>query len=121
MGGMVVKFAGTWRVNGQLAVARAIGPEAYKPFISNQPDICCVELDGDEDFLVMASDGLWDHLSEDDIAVTIYQHIIQHDSEDLNLITQRLVQAAKHNGSSDNITVSHETFMKQEPNLIFFS
>lgn len=101
---MVFEYAGTWRVNGQLAVARAIGPESYKPYISNQPDICCVELDGDEDFLVMASDGLWDHMTEDDIAVTVYKHIITN-PENLNMITHCLAQTAKENGSSDNITV----------------
>lgn len=105
LGGMVMEYAGTWRVNGSLAVARAIGPASYKPFVSNEPDICCLELDGDEDFLIMASDGLWDYLSEDEIALIVYMQL-KVDTDRLNTISENLVKAAKNNGSCDNITVS---------------
>lgn len=80
------------------------GPASYKPFVSNQPDICCIELDGEEDFLVMGCDGLWDHLSEDEVAITVYQQI-KIDHKNLSRVAQSLVDAAKSNGSSDNITV----------------
>ncbi|XP_063700424.1 uncharacterized protein LOC134830776 [Culicoides brevitarsis] len=104
LGGVVLNYGGIWRVQGQLAVARAIGPATYKPFVSNEPDICCIELDGEEDFLVMACDGLWDNLSEDEIAIAVYRQV-KEDPENLELVTQKLVEIAKAAGSTDNITV----------------
>lgn len=89
-----------------MAVARAIGPATYKPYVSNEPDICCIELDGEEDFLILGCDGLWDNLSEDEIAIAVYRQI-KADPENLELVTQKLVEIAKAAGSSDNITVSN--------------
>ncbi|CAB3255269.1 unnamed protein product [Arctia plantaginis] len=73
--GGTVMFWGTWRVNGQLAVSRAIGDAQYKPYVTARPEIATVELDGDEDFVVVACDGLWDFVSEDDVALSVYRQI----------------------------------------------
>lgn len=34
-----------------------------------------VDLDGDEDFVVVACDGLWDFVSEDDVALAVYRQL----------------------------------------------
>lgn len=70
-------FNGVWRVNGQLAITRAIGDVDYKPYVTSEPEIMSIPLDGDEDFLIMASDGLWDHVKEDDAAITVYHMAAQ--------------------------------------------
>lgn len=85
-------------------ILRNLGPATYKPYVSNEPDICCIELDGEEDFLILACDGLWDNLSEDEVAIAVYRQI-KADPEHLELVTQKLVEIAKAAGSSDNITV----------------
>uniref|UniRef100_A0A1B0CF58 PPM-type phosphatase domain-containing protein n=1 Tax=Lutzomyia longipalpis TaxID=7200 RepID=A0A1B0CF58_LUTLO len=71
-GGACLMFNGIWRVNGQLAITRAIGDVDYKPYVTSEPEIMSIPLGGDEDFLIMASDGLWDHVKEDDAAITVY-------------------------------------------------
>ncbi|CAH2073462.1 unnamed protein product, partial [Iphiclides podalirius] len=70
--GGTIMYYGTWRVNGQLAVSRAIGDAKYKPYVTAMPEIAEVELDGEEDYVVVACDGLWDFLSEDEVALSIY-------------------------------------------------
>lgn len=40
-----------------------------------EPDVAVVPLDGNEEFLIMACDGLWDFVSEDDAAITVYNRI----------------------------------------------
>lgn len=40
-----------------------------------RPEIATVELDGDEDFVVVACDGLWDFVSEDDVALAVYRQL----------------------------------------------
>ncbi|XP_057667078.1 titin-like isoform X1 [Diorhabda carinulata] len=101
-GGCVMLW-GTWRVNGQLAVSRAIGDPEYKPFVTAVPDIQEITLDND-DFLVIACDGLWDILSNEVVARTVY-NLVTENPDDTSRISQRLVQIAKEQGSSDNITV----------------
>ncbi|KAF7988767.1 hypothetical protein HCN44_007077 [Aphidius gifuensis] len=103
MGGSVI-FFGVWRVNGHLGVSRAIGDIQYKPYVTSDPDIVCVDLDGTEDFLIVACDGLWDVLDEDTAAGVVYEQLCQN-PYDLELISRRLVDYSKKQGSSDNITV----------------
>lgn len=81
LGGIVLFWGNSYRVNGSLAVSRAIGDVMHKPFVSAEPDIAVLDLDGEEDFLVMGCDGLYDNLSEDDIALTVYKKLKENPSE----------------------------------------
>jgi serine/threonine protein phosphatase PrpC len=58
LGGRVV-FWGRWRVEGVLAVSRAIGDINLKPFVTCEPEILAVEMSEDDMFLVLATDGIW--------------------------------------------------------------
>lgn len=49
-----------------------LGDADYKPFVTAVPDVREIPLNGGEDFLIIACDGLWDFLSEDDAARTVY-------------------------------------------------
>lgn len=51
---------GVWRVQGSLAVSRAIGDMHLKEWIISEPEIKKRPLTSDCEFLIMASDGLWD-------------------------------------------------------------
>ena len=102
-GGIVVYY-GTWRVNGQLAVSRAIGDVKHKEFVSGEPEITTVALDGSEDFVVLGCDGLWDAVSEADVAVAVYEQL-QNEPGDVPGVSQSLVNLARRAGSKDNISV----------------
>ncbi|XP_046484325.1 uncharacterized protein [Neodiprion pinetum] len=102
MGGAVIHW-GIWRVNGQLAVSRAIGDVQYKPYVTGDPDIRCIPLDGTEDFLIVACDGLWDYVSEAMATTLVYQQL-RDDPRDLEVVSQRLVYFARSQGSTDNIS-----------------
>lgn len=47
------------RVNGQLAVSRAFGDKSLKSHLRSDPDVQNTNIDVDNDFLILASDGLW--------------------------------------------------------------
>lgn len=53
LGGVVLYWGNSYRVNGQLAVSRAIGDINHKPFVSAEPEIVEMDLDGEEDFIVL--------------------------------------------------------------------
>uniref|UniRef100_V5GLI4 Protein phosphatase 2c n=2 Tax=Ixodes ricinus TaxID=34613 RepID=V5GLI4_IXORI len=102
LGGMVVMM-GIWRVNGSLAVSRAIGDAEHKPYVISEPDVLSVELDGSEDFLVLGCDGLWDQLMPQDVANRVYQAVLD-DPDGAPYVSHALVQGARDLGSGDNIT-----------------
>ncbi|KAM3963010.1 LOW QUALITY PROTEIN: uncharacterized protein ACR2FA_002772 [Aphomia sociella] len=111
-----VMYWGTWRVNGQLAVSRAIGDAQYKPYVTARPDLASVDLDGDEDFVVVACDGLWDFVSEDIVALAVYGQLAL-DPDDLKAVTRRLIVQAKRQGSSDNISII-VVFLKEPRDIV---
>ncbi|KAF7816969.1 putative protein phosphatase 2C 10 isoform X1 [Senna tora] len=59
-GGFVSNIPGDVpRVNGQLAVSRAFGDKSLKSHLRSDPDVQTVDIDVDTDILILASDGLW--------------------------------------------------------------
>ena len=63
LGGIVDLRHGVWRVQGSLAVSRAIGDSHMKEWITAEPDTRKIEITSDCEFLILASDGLWDKIS----------------------------------------------------------
>jgi len=66
------------------------------------PDIREYEINGEDEFAILACDGLWDVLSHQE--VVDYVHTAYKKTKDLQLTTEQLVQEALSRGSSDNIT-----------------
>ena len=81
-----------------------LGDVAYKPYISSEAEVTCVDLDGTEDYMVLACDGLWDVVTEEDLPKLVYNFMIEADG-DHSTIAKSLVQYAKDNDSTDNISV----------------
>lgn len=107
LGGSVI-YTDTWRVGGLLAVSRAIGDPDHKPFVTSDPDTRVYELKGNEEFIVIACDGLWDSFTPDDVASHVFEYLATNSFSDpdeaANKTSQYLVDKAKKDGSTDNIT-----------------
>lgn len=59
---------------GELAVARAIGSAAWKRDPSKRaliptPDLVSIQLQPDDDFVLLATDGLWDKVDNTQVGV----------------------------------------------------
>lgn len=54
------------------------GDAIYKPYVTGEPDVKHIPLDGHEDFMIIACDGLWDYVTEDDAAINVYRSV-RHD------------------------------------------
>ncbi|KAM0837172.1 hypothetical protein ACQ4PT_061838 [Festuca glaucescens] len=72
------------RINGSLNLSRAIGDMEFKQnkflppekqIVTSNPDINVVELCDDDDFLVVACDGIWDCMSSQQLVDFIHEHI----------------------------------------------
>ncbi|KAI3900826.1 hypothetical protein MKW92_038405 [Papaver armeniacum] len=96
--GGFVMWAGTWRVGGVLAVSRAFGDRLLKQYVVADPEIQEEVVDSSLEFLILASDGLWDVVTNEE-AVSMTKPI-----EDPEQAARRLMQEAYQRGSADNIT-----------------
>lgn len=76
LGGRIIQY-GVLRVQGVLAVTRALGDFSLRPYVSNVPAVGFVELTGRECFVVLASDGLWDVLDHGDVAALLQAFVRQ--------------------------------------------
>ncbi|CAN4098786.1 unnamed protein product [Withania somnifera] len=63
-GGRVIYWDGP-RVSGVLAMSRAIGDNYLKPYVICVPEVTITDRTMEDDCLILASDGLWDVVSND--------------------------------------------------------
>lgn len=104
------------RING-LSVSRAFGDLDCKPHVSHLPEIFDHELNVEngrisDKFLVLACDGLWDVLSNQDVInfvlfrMSEITHLETCDNAGKNNIALMLGKHAIEKGSEDNISIS---------------
>lgn len=108
-GGVVI----TQRINGSLAVSRALGDFDYKEdenlpqtaqLVSAEPDVSIVERDPATDqFICLACDGIYDVFSNIDLAD--YINAQMNITNELDKIATEVVDTSLHKGSRDNMSV----------------
>ncbi|KAI7812336.1 protein phosphatase 1F [Triplophysa rosa] len=113
--GGCIAFIGCWRVNGTYAVSRAIGDFDQKPYVSNEADCFSVQLNGNEDYILLACDGFFDVIQSADVPGLVLEALSS--GED---VAQSLVAQAKAAGSCDNITVLL-VFLKEPPKILTYN
>ncbi|KAJ0024381.1 hypothetical protein Pint_08346 [Pistacia integerrima] len=86
------------RVNGQLAVSRAFGDKSLKSHLRSDPDIQDITIDVRTDILILASDGLWKVMSNQE-AVDIARKI-----RDPQKAAKQLTAEALKRDSKDDIS-----------------
>ncbi|KAF7803723.1 putative protein phosphatase 2C 9 isoform X1 [Senna tora] len=98
-GGFVSNIPGdVARVNGQLAVSRAFGDKNLKLHLRSDPDIQYTDINPDTEFLILASDGLWKVMTNEE-AVDIARRI-----KDPQRAAKQLVTEALNRDSKDDIS-----------------
>ena len=132
-GGYVSCTANTWRINDVLAVSRSFGDVAFQTneMVTCQPDYKRIELDGSEEYFVLGCDGFFEHIDFDEELIrfveerlserdncssavssseaTELEHVSRNSLTSANM-AELLVNRAKANGSSDNISVIFAQF-----------
>lgn len=102
--GGFVSLMDCWRVNGTLAVSRAIGDVFQKPYVSGEADAASRELTGSEDYLLLACDGFFDVVPHHEISGLVHGHLLRQKGSGMH-VAEELVAVARDRGSHDNITV----------------
>ncbi|XP_018607573.1 protein phosphatase, Mg2+/Mn2+ dependent, 1Nb (putative) isoform X1 [Scleropages formosus] len=100
------------RINGSLAVSRALGDFSYKEaewrvpteqMVSPDPDIYEVERSPADEFLLLACDGVWDMIGSEELCSFVRNRL--QVCTDLSEVCTQVVDLCLYKGSLDNITV----------------
>lgn len=100
------------RVNGSLAVSRALGDYDYKnvsglppteQLVSAEPDLSVMDRSEEDEFLILACDGVWDVMTNEEVVSYIYSRLLIND--DLKKVCEELLETCLAKGSRDNMSV----------------
>lgn len=101
------------RVNGSLAVSRALGDFEYKnvdgkgpteQLVSPEPEFYKKKRDhASDEFLVLACDGVWDVMTNEDICSFVSARMSVTDN--LEQIANEVIDTCLHKGSRDNMSI----------------
>jgi protein phosphatase 2C family protein 2/3 len=106
--GSVVSFD---RVDGELAVARAVGDARFKSntqiplkdqAVTAFPEIRVQQWGEDVEFIIIACDGVWDVYSNE--AAVQFVHARLRETRSITQIAEQFIDSALQLGSKDNIT-----------------
>eukprot|EP00747_Dinoflagellata_sp_TGD_P169331 gnl/TRDRNA2_/TRDRNA2_198076_c0_seq1.p1 gnl/TRDRNA2_/TRDRNA2_198076_c0~~gnl/TRDRNA2_/TRDRNA2_198076_c0_seq1.p1 ORF type:complete len:284 (+),score=36.99 gnl/TRDRNA2_/TRDRNA2_198076_c0_seq1:86-937(+) len=108
------------RVNGMLAMTRSLGDHILKipilpnDVVSNVPDITSTDLSSKDQFIILACDGLWDVVNDQQAVDLVSQSLrelgpfraqLQREGRSVaEIIARMLVEEALARGSTDNVT-----------------
>ncbi|KAL0732441.1 hypothetical protein Bca4012_008650 [Brassica carinata] len=73
-GGRVIYWDGP-RVSGVLATSRAIGDNYLKPYVSSEPEVTVTDRTEEDEFMILASDGLWDVVTNEAACATVQMYL----------------------------------------------
>ncbi|XP_029699780.1 protein phosphatase, Mg2+/Mn2+ dependent, 1Lb isoform X1 [Takifugu rubripes] len=101
--GGFISFNGSWRVQGILAMSRSLGDYPLKNLnvVIPDPDIMSFDLDKlQPQFMILASDGLWDTFSNEEAVRYIRERL-----DEPHFGAKSIVLQSFYRGCPDNITV----------------
>ncbi|KAF3780710.1 putative protein phosphatase 2C 14 [Nymphaea thermarum] len=84
-GGYVDIHHGTWRVDGVLAVTRSIGDRHLKEWVLAEPDSKGLVITDDMELLILASDGLWEKVGNQEAIDTVMNLLLESKSSLLSM------------------------------------
>ncbi|KAK6639422.1 hypothetical protein RUM43_007695 [Polyplax serrata] len=106
------------RINGSLAVSRALGDFEYKSvegkgqceqLVSPEPEIYVLDRsESSDEFLILACDGIWDVMGNRGVCHFVRSRLLI--SDDLQHICNQVVNTCLHKGSRDNMSIVIVTF-----------
>ncbi|XP_057722551.1 probable protein phosphatase 2C 8 [Arachis stenosperma] len=112
-GGRVINWNGQ-RVLGVLATSRSIGDQYLRPYVISKPEVTVTKRTNKDEFLILASDGLWDVISSEAACQVVRRSLNGQIKRVSNGVGRQsrateaaalLVEIAMAKGSRDNTSV----------------
>jgi len=108
---------GTWRIN-DLSVSRAFGDKSSEKYVTCIPDLYTHQVTDNLQFIILACDGLWDVVSNQEAVDIVIEHCYDENNKriedpkevvngkitDLNIAEKLALYAINEKESDDNVT-----------------
>lgn len=109
LGGEIVWDGYDWRIE-DLSVSRAFGDCSAEPFVTNIPDIFKYKLTNNDKFMVLACDGLWDVMCNQEVVNYVLSRCYDMKTNkrvnvNINIARELGQYAIKNKGSTDNVSI----------------
>ncbi|GMG98359.1 hypothetical protein Nepgr_000199 [Nepenthes gracilis] len=105
MGGYIDCYHGVWRIQGSLAVSRGIGDRHLKQWVIAEPETKVHRIEPDDEFLLLASDGLWDTVTNQEAVDIARPLFVGTGRPDPLAACKKLIEISISRGSTDDISV----------------
>ncbi|KAE9460999.1 hypothetical protein C3L33_07103, partial [Rhododendron williamsianum] len=105
LGGYVDCCHGVWRIQGSLAVSRGIGDRHLKQWVTAEPETKILKIEPNFEFLILASDGLWDKVSNQEAVDIARPLCVGIQKPELLSACKKLATLSISRGSTDDISV----------------
>lgn len=99
-GGYILSLGNIPRVQGEIMLTRAVGVFRLNEILSREPEIFTYNIEDDDLYLVMGTDGLIGFISLEEI----FNYFNTHQKESNISLAEGLVNLALNKNSSDNVT-----------------
>ncbi|XAR71916.1 Phosphoprotein phosphatase [Bertholletia excelsa] len=104
-GGYVDCCQGVWRIQGSLAVSRGIGDRHLKQWVVAEPETKILRITPACEFLILASDGLWEKVSNEEAVDLVRPFCVGVDKPDPFSACKKLANLSVSRGAADDISV----------------
>ncbi|KAJ4969787.1 hypothetical protein NE237_002886 [Protea cynaroides] len=115
LGGFVDRHHGVWRLQGSLAVSRGIGDRSLKQWVIAEPETNILKIRPECEFLILASDGLWDKVENQEAVDMIRPLCTGTDKPELMSACRKLAELSVMRGSADDISVMFYSDLVSKP------
>lgn len=103
----VTRALGDWHLEGMKEMSGGGGP------LSAEPELKLVTLNKEDEFLIIASDGIWEVFTSQNAIDFARRRLQEHN--DVKLCCKQVVEEAIKRGATDNLTVVVVTFHLEPP------
>ncbi|KAI4305301.1 hypothetical protein L6164_028674 [Bauhinia variegata] len=105
LGGYVDLCHGVWRIQGSLAISRGIGDRHLKQWVTAEPETKILPIEANHELLILASDGLWDKVSNQEAVEIARPLCMDRDRPQSMAACKKLAQLSASRGSLDDTSV----------------
>ncbi|KAJ6720594.1 PROTEIN PHOSPHATASE 2C [Salix viminalis] len=105
LGGYVDCCHSVWRIQGCLAVTRGIGDRRLKRWVIAEPETKVLKIKPECEFLILASDGLWNKVTNQEAVDVVHPMCTGVDKPDPFSACKKLAELSLERGSVDDTSV----------------
>jgi protein phosphatase 2C len=109
---------GVHRVMGRLSLSRALGDWDMRPWVSPNSDVTVYKRSHEDQFALLATDGVWDVMSSDEVGKRVSNILKVPGSKPKDAITD-ILDECRRRDSGDNVTILLVDVGKRRESTIF--